>query len=300
MKYFISGLWILFSMVAVAQTTLNDLSDEFDDTASIKKWKFLHEEEKLPNKIKRIQVNTDKKGLLQLQPAASGWYGDYQAPFMFKMVTGNFDVRMKMKITGVNDSLPFSDWSLAGLMVRQPKRTTQENWVPRQENWLFITTGIAHQPGLPVLEVKTTNNSLSNLKLRPAKTGWVELRIVRIDAAFILMCRYGTEAWQIIERFYRPLMRGPLQVGINAYSSWEGIPEELKNDPARFNSTIAGTAADLVTEVDYIRFATARPDWKAMPAAFNKQYSQTLYYSEANLLTDYAVSNEALLKILGP
>lgn len=295
-------LALLLSFIATllnAQTSVTDLSDEFTDTASIRNWKLFHQAEGFPDKIKKMEINANGNGLLVLEPKASGWYADYQAPFLFKTVTGNFDVRAKLKVSGTNNELPLADWSLAGLMIRQPKRTIKENWQPRQENWLFITTGIAHQLNLPVVEVKTTNNSLSNLKLRPAKTGWVEMRIVRIDAAFILMRRYEGGSWEVLERFYRPLMQGPLQVGINAYSGWETLPVELKNDPKKHNETIAETPADLVIQVDYIRFKKPAIDIKTLSPAFNDQYAKTLYYTPANLLTDFNISNEEVLKIIG-
>lgn len=171
--------------------------------------------------------------------------------------------------------------------------------MPRQENWLFITTGVADNTRLPVLEVKTTNNSLSNLKLRPVKKGWIELRVVRVDAAFILMTRSEGEKWIIRERFYRPVMMGPLQVGLNAYSSWNAIPGELKSDAKAFNETITEVRADLLLQVDYIRFARPQIDLKKLSSYYDELYKGTLFYTPANLLTDYIISNEELIMLLG-
>lgn len=282
-------------MHATAQTNIEKLSDEFSDTIDLRQWIRFHEAEGYPNKIQSLLV---KEGKLQLQPKASGWYADYQAPFLFKMLTGNFDVRARLKVTGKNNELPTIDWSLAGLMVRQSRQTDKNSWQPGQENWLFITTGVAEQTQLPVFEVKTTNNSLSNLKLRPAKPGWVELRIVRIDAAFIMMSRYEGQPWQVLERFYRPLLTGPLQVGLNAYSCWNNIPVHLQRDPKKFNETIADVPADLLLEVDYVRFKRPAVDLTQLPG-YNTRYAEVLYYTPANLLTDYSVSNEMVLKLVG-
>ena len=299
MKYILTVLLSTATLLSTAQSSISDLSDEFDDTASLSRWKLAHETEGFPNKIKKLAIDKAGNSLLLLEPGASGWYADYQAPFIFKMVNGNFDVRMKIKISSTGTALPLADWSLAGLMVRQPKRTTKETWKPKEENWLFITTGIAHQPGLPVIEVKTTNNSLSNLKLRPVLNGWLELRIVRLDASFILMARNEGQSWQVLERFYRPLLPPNLQVGISAYSGWETMPPQLKQDPKLFNETVPDTRADLLVEVDYIRFKKPGTDMSGIQSMFNKEYGQTLYYSLNNLLTDYSISNEQLLKILG-
>ncbi|MFT3823893.1 MAG: hypothetical protein QM731_08225 [Chitinophagaceae bacterium] len=297
MKYIFCVLLTVLMASSYSQQTLTALSDEFNDTASLRQWSLFHQVEGFPDKIGLLQVNN---GALQLQPKASGWYADFQAPFLFKTVTGNFDVRARIKVSGKASELPSLDWSLAGLMVRQPKRTTKDNWNPRQENWLFITTGVADDVTLPVFEVKTTSNSISNLKLRPAKAGWVELRIVRIDAAFIMMARYDNEPWQILERFYRPVMMGPLQVGINAYSSWNAMPGELKQNPKAFNETVANIPADLVLQVDYIRFSTPTFNPDKLPAnLYNRKYAQTLFYTPGNLLTDHQLSNEEVLKQLG-
>lgn len=288
-------LLLLGTFHASAQTDIEQLSDEFSDTSSLAQWKRFHDAEGFPDKIGQLSV---KDGKLQLQPKASGWYADYQAPFLFKTITGNFDVRARLIVSGKDTELPTIDWSLAGLMVRQPKRTDKSNWQPRQENWLFITTGVAEQTNLPVFEVKTTNNSLSNLKLRPAKAGWVELRIVRIEATFILMARYEGQPWQILERFYRPVLMGPLQVGLNAYSCWNALPQALKADPKLFNETVADAPADLQLEVDYIRFKRPRVDLTQVPG-YQPGYGQVLFYTPANMLTDYTLSNETILKLVG-
>lgn len=296
MKYIWGLLFSLSTITTTAQSGIERLSDEFNDTVSLRQWFLFHATEGYPNKIKSLLVN---QGRLELQPKASGWYADYQAPFLFKTITGNFDVRAKVKVSGVSNTLPTVDWSLAGLMVRQPKPTNKETWRPRQENWLFITTGVAEQTDLPVFEVKSTNNSLSNLKLRPGKTGWVELRIVRVEAAFILLARYEGEAWQILERFYRPVMMGPLQVGVNAYSSWNAVPQEIKSDPKAFNETVLDIPSDLLLQVDYIRFKRPVINENALPRGYNTQYAGVLFYTPANLLTDFSISNEEMLRIIG-
>lgn len=297
MKSVLSFFAALLSLYSFAQHELSDLSDEFSDTTSLRQWSFFHQVENYPDKIEKISINN---GVLHLQPKASGWYADNQAPFLFKMVTGNFDVRAKIRVRGASTDLPSVDWSLAGLMVRQPKQTTSMSWAPRQENWLFITTGVADDTGIPVMEMKTTNNSISNLKLRPAQTGWMELRIVHIDAAFVLMSRTEGEKWQVQERFYRPVMMGPLQVGLNAYSCWNAIPAQLKSDPKAFNETIANAKADLLLEVDYIRFSQPKTDLKnGLDNKYDERYGGLLFYTRPNLLTDYSISNEQVLALLG-
>ena len=302
-KWILTGLLPVLNLCVQAQqvkqkpaeTSLDSLSEEFTEPTFLKSWQLLHTIENFPDKIRSVGID---KGLLSLQPYASGWYGDYQAPFLFKNISGNFDVRTKIKVSGLSQSLPQNEWSLAGLMVRQASPRTSDNWEPRQENWLFFTTGIAEPKSSAVFEVKTTSNSVSNLKLRPAKEGWVELRIVRIQASFILLYRYPSEEWTIIEHFYRPLMPHHLQVGINAYSGWNEIPDNVKRDPLVFNKTLQKEVpTDMLLQVDYIRFSRPVIDQDKLKS-FAVPGFRAPYYTLGNLLTDYSITNEQLLQLL--
>lgn len=280
--------------VITSETPLDSLNDEFGKGFSIANWQQWHTTEGQPDKWKSIQIKND---VLHLQPLASGWYADFAAPFLYKTVDGNFDVRTKIKVSGEKDALPQTEWSLAGLMVRQPRRPGAA-WEPRQENWLFLTTGIAEPKGVPVFEAKTTNNSISNLKLRPAREGWVELRIVRINASFILMYRYEGEEWTILERLYRPLLPIRLQVGINAYSGWNVIPPSVQADAATHNkSVLKDVPVDMLVQVDHIHFSRPTLNREKL-SAFLKAGFQAPYYTPGNLLTDYSISNSEVLQIL--
>ena len=275
---------------------LESMSEEFTATTSLQDWKQFHTTEGYESKIKRMDV---ANGILQLQPFASGWYADYQAPFLFKTVEGDFDVEVKIKVSGLTDSLPKSEWSLAGLMVREAKKTTVADWQPRTENWLFLTTGIAQPKVSPVFEVKTTNNSVSNLKLRPAKAGWVYLRVVRVQASFILMYRYENETWTVLERFYRPLLPESLQVGLNAYSGWNDVPREIQQDAAIFNKTVLpDVATDMLVQVDYVHFRRPKINGEKLKEIGQPGF-RAPFYSPGNLLSDYSVSNEQVLAIIG-
>ncbi|RYY94920.1 MAG: hypothetical protein EOO11_16925 [Chitinophagaceae bacterium] len=278
------------------ETDISALSDEFSDTASVRNWNAFHLVEGFPDKIRHMGM---RNGLLELESHPAGWYADYQAPFLFKPVTGNFDVTMRLRVRGASgDSLPATEWSLAGIMVREPKPTNAATWEPRSENWLFLTTGIADRPGTPVFESKTTANSLSNLRLRPARAGWVELRIIRVDASFILLSRYDGEGWQVRDRFYRPVLSYSLQVGLNFYSGFNSIPAAIGADPRAQNAAVArDVPTDMLVEVDYIRYARPRLNTERL-AALRQPGFNALYYGGGNLLTDYSLSDEALLKLL--
>jgi hypothetical protein len=280
--------------VMTAEKPIDSLNDDFANSQTLAGWQQWHTTEGQPDKWKTLAA---QNGLLQLQPYASGWYGDYAAPFMFKMVEGNFDVRTKIKVRGEKDGLPQTEWSLAGLMVRQPRRAGAAP-EPRSENWLFLTTGIAEPKGSPVMEAKSTTNSISNLKLRPAREGWVELRIVRVQASFILLYRYEGEAWTVLERLYRPQLPYQLQVGINAYSGWNVIPGAVREDAATHNKTVlTQVPTDMVVEVDYVLFARPTITREKLNAFFKTGFTAP-YYTPGNVLTDYAIPDSDLLQII--
>lgn len=233
--------------------SITSLSDEFDGAASLGRWRSHGAAEGWPEMIRELAV--DANGVLRLEPTVSGWYADFRAPFLFQEVTGDFVATTRVRARGTSGDLPSATWSLAGLMVREPRTTTAETWEPRAENWLFATTGIAGQTGQPVIETKTTVNGRSALNLHPVPAGWMELRIVRVRADFLIFYRpEGTAEWTLQERFYRPDLPRTLQVGVNAYSGWDLVPE-LWNDPATFNRTvISDRPTDLAAEFDYVRF----------------------------------------------
>jgi hypothetical protein len=271
---------------------LQALSDEFNDEKSLAGWKQFHEAEGWMSMTKTIDVNRTSPGNLYLEPAVSGWYEDFHGAFLFKEVTGDFFVAARLKVTGKTQELPAALWSLAGLMVREPRpQAGKDNWQPRGENWLFFTTGIAEPAGRPIFETKSTANSRSNLKLRPARAGWVELGIARIRSAFVLLYRYdGETKWTVQERFHRRDLPRTLQVGVNAYSDWYSA-REYHGDAFKFNTLkIADGKPDLVLNVDYVRFRRL---------AFRPAGGGGGPRSDAGELTDYSLTSDELLKALG-
>jgi hypothetical protein len=238
---------------APALPAINDLSDEFDGAAVLERWTSHGAAEGWPEMIRGLGV--DGGGVLRLEPTVSGWYADFRGPFLYQEITGDFVATTRVRARGTNGELPSATWSLAGLMVREPRATTAESWEPRAENWLFATTGIAGQREQPVIETKTTVNGRSALNLHPVPAGWMELRIVRVRADFLVFSRpEGAAEWTLQERFFRPDLPRTVQVGVNAYSGWDLVPE-LWNDPATFNRTIiTDRATDLAAEFDYVRF----------------------------------------------
>lgn len=270
---------LLFSLSLSAQEVAR-LSDEFGAAASLASWSRFDKAEGWPDMLKRAEV---RDGMLVLEPWTSGWYAEFHAPFMFKEVTGGFVATARLRIRGKESELPGETWSLGGLMVREPRAESGKKREPRGENWLFLTTGIAFEKGKPVFETKSTVNSRSNLKLAPAKAGWVELRIVRVGPNFILLSRYEGEKWQVRERFFRTDLPRTLQVGLNVYTGWDSA-QDFQNDPDGFNTTVLkDRRADAILEVDWVRFE--RP---SLPEGTNVM-----------ALTDWATSEAQLLALFG-
>jgi hypothetical protein len=147
-------------------------------------------------------------------------------------------------VTGESGGLPTADWSLAGLLLRRPTDDAS------RESWIGWTTGAVS--GAPVFERKTTARSSSVLQLLPARTGWLELRVARVGSVFVLLRRYPGERWAYVARYVRADLPRTLQLGIDAQSGYG-------ND-----------FADLVAQVDYVRFAPT-----GVPAALRTKLQRT-------------------------
>lgn len=235
----------------LAAQDLASLSDEFAGAASLAKWTRFDAAEGWPDMLKRAAV---EDGKLVLEPWTSGWYAEFHAPFLYQEVSGPFTVTARLRVRGKEGELPSEPWSLAGLMVREARPNSGKQWEPRAENWLFLTTGIAFETGKPVFETKTTVNSRSNLKLAPARAGWIELRITRQGPNFTLLSRYDDEEWQVRETFFRSDLPRTVQVGLNVYTGWNSALD-FQNDPVKFNTTVLkDRKADAILEVDWVRF----------------------------------------------
>jgi len=245
------------------------LSDEFDDAKSLSTWKRFDQTYGWPDMVKKVDVDTTTKGAFHLEPLHSAWVRDRIAPFFYRELHGDFDVRARVKVHSANGDIPGGTWSLGGLLARVPNRNTEKAWEPRRENWHFITTGVGHVRGEQMTETKGTYNSYSSLKLRPFATGWVELRLVRVGMSLVALARpEGEKAWQVRDRFYRMEGNPAIQVGLIAYTSSDEVVENGPEDPTVLNRTVHRDApVDMQMEVDWIRFSAPKlkgsNDWYA-------------------------------------
>jgi hypothetical protein len=171
-------------------------------------------------------------GQLIVHVAQSSWVDARHAFYLWKSADGDFDVSARVLTTSEHKRLPGDGWSLAGLLVRDPRAAGTP-----KERWLGWTVGRVR--GQNVFERKTTQAGSSQLVLLRATRGWVDLRIVRRGARFSLYRRYPGKKWVKAFRYVRSDLGPQLQVGIDAQSGF-------------------GAAADLVAHVDWVRFAPTR------------------------------------------
>lgn len=277
------------SLIDPAPDELAALSDEFDG-AALTGWTRFDQAMGWPDKIRSIDVGETTPGALHIEPYHSAWVRDLNAPFLFREVRGDFDVRARVRVRGREGEIPGGTWSLGGLMARVPNRSSAAQWTPRAENWHFITTGVGHVAGQPMTETKGTYNSYSSLKLRPFPSGWVELRLVRVGMVLIALARpEGETEWRVRDRFYRMENNPVMQVGLIAYTTSDDVPPGPENPDVLNREVNREAAVDMVLEADWIRFSRPRPqvspDW----------YAQV----SANPLADPNLSETELLALLG-
>lgn len=248
------------------RTDLSAMNDEFEGRELAAKWTRFDARYGWPSMLKQIDVGQSVAGALHLQPYDSAWVRDRIAPFLFQNVTGDFDVRARVRVRGLNGPVPGGTWSLGGLMARVPNGTSAAQWQPFRENWHFITTGVGLERGAPVTETKGTYNSYSSLKLRPFESGWVELRLVRVGMTLFALARNEGGPWLLRDRFYRMEPSAAMQVGLIAYTGSDDVPPGPEDAALSNRQVDTAARVDMAMDVDWIRFARPKPeiewDWR--------------------------------------
>ncbi len=192
-------------------------------------WRWLHETEGGRNDLLTHDVGRTQAGALHVEPKVSAWFERLRAPYLFQERDGDVLMMARIRAAGRNADVPGKPYSLAGLMLRVPGAD--------RDDWVFITTGTG-VGGRPQLEVKTTRNGRSQLRLLPGATGWVELALARIGGAVVSLYRLPGQSWRVGARYDRADLPQRLQWGVNAYTSW----------------TSTSPAPDLKADVDWVRF----------------------------------------------
>ncbi|MCA8996029.1 MAG: hypothetical protein KDA80_03570 [Planctomycetaceae bacterium] len=234
------------------------LSDEFDAPSTLDNWHRVFQVERTgADQIERIDIGRSSRGALTVVPYTSSWYEDYRGILIHKQVTGDFQVTTQIRTSGRSGrGAPRRPYSLAGVMIRTPRDVSPQTWRPGGENYLFLSTGSASQPGQYQFEVKTTRASHSDLQISPGNGPVESIRVVRIGSAFVLLRKDREENWAVHQRYSRPDMPAELQVGMTVYTDWPNV-QSLR--PEVHNRTVIRNGQpDLIATFDYFRFA--RPE----------------------------------------
>ncbi|BCM88980.1 hypothetical protein IAD21_00822 [Abditibacteriota bacterium] len=227
------------------------LSDEFNGDSDFKSWQKLQ----IEGWADKWQSATPADGVLTIIPRSSGWYEDNFGGLLYREIEGDFSVSARVRAKGKNSALPRTLFSLVGVFVRSPHEVTAQNWKRGQENWLFFSTGCADKAGTPQFEIKSTVNSVSKLEVRPAATGWIQVKITRSGANFQLAAKRDEDAeWTPIKTIERPDFPTKLQVGLTAYSDWGSVQQVYPNYELYNTQGTPQNNADLVADVDWIHF----------------------------------------------
>lgn len=244
------------STMKAQDNDLATLNDEFDHASSIKEWTAHHETEGWPDFTHKQEIR-ETESVFYIEPKTTGWYGNFhRGPFHYKEVTGNFTLITRIKVTGLNTPSPRRGFSLAGLMVRAPRPQNVSKHAKGHENWMFLSTGSAKKKGKPEFESKNTVNGKSKLKVLPARNGWVELALSRVDSTFYQLYRYeGTQEWKLLRTITRPDMPETLQAGMLAYTDfWPLLKWFIFGSAKKFNTQPLEGKPDLIARYDYVRF----------------------------------------------
>ena len=290
---------VLVGCGSAAAQNLSCLSDEFNSASTLSLWSRVEQAEQWNTEpLQTWDVNGSTPGAMTMVPHTVTWYRDYRGPLAFKTVTGDFAITLAVRATARDGtSIPGSQFSLAGAMIRAPRAITPATWTGGGENYVFLSLGYGNAvPRRFQYEVKTTIDGDSQLLLSDAPGAEVVLQIVRIGRHVICLRQVPGGAWTVHARYSRADLPATLQVGLVAYTDWQKVSifgPFVHNSNALTNPLPPGVIdpnpavpfnPDLRATFDYARFASP-----VVPAPL----------IGADLSNPAAVSDAALLSFLG-
>jgi len=300
-------LFLIIHLVCIqlsAQQTI-PASDEFDRTCNLDNWTDLDTLEGWhATQLETLDINQTESGQMTLMPYTTAWFNDRRSNLIFKEVSGNFVFTTHVVVTNrAGDDIPSSasQYSLAGPLIRAPRNFTDPvNRTNNGEDFIFLSCGFAstNHPTCsgcqgPHFEVKSTNNSSSQLEVISIDTAAATIRIARIDNAVIALYKLPDGEWTVRQRYNRPDLPDEMQVGLCAYTDWNKVSsvstsfhntytlaDTITNDPS------PGTAftPDLVGKFDFARF---------------ESFETPTEYEGSNFASESDISDTELLDILG-
>ena len=286
-------LFLALLALPVAADDLRPLGDEFARAATLARFTEHGTHEGWSTGfVEQAAINAPTPGHFRLVPRTCAWFQNLRGTLFFKNITGDFIATAKVKVysrtRGNPDLPPARTYSLAGIMVREPRAVTGNftnpayNWTPGGENYVFLSYGTGGDASTRQFEIKTTVNSASDLYYRTIgidqnsnNDAW--LQIVRVGNTIVCLRKHSAGSDWIVENRYPnaqqqvPAFGPTLQVGLTAYTDWPNI-NLVGNSTAQlaFNrSGFSPGSPDLVADFDYLRFR--RP-----PAALTETVLQNM------------------------
>ncbi len=242
--------------------TLTGASTEFQGADALAGWTDLQKSEGGADWIQSIDVDHTVPGALYLVPKVCGWFDDYRGVLLYRQLTGDVVMHMRLRVQGAAAEDPARTYSLGGAMLR----------TPNQANWNFITVGTGDHPRQ--VETKTTVNGASELHLQSGASGWNEIVLARMGSFVVTAYRPDGGAWRVMSRWHRTDLPATLQWGIATYTDW---PDASARPAAQANATPSTGSPDVRLSVDFVRFS--RP---AAPA--NTSLDDTSHVTDSLLL----------------
>jgi hypothetical protein len=253
---------------------LVSFSDEFDDASTLGDWLRIYETEQWnANQLQTFNIDqadggTSRQGFATMVPYANAWFGDYRGELTYKVISGDFMVTARLEVSNLADTgAPNSLYSLAGLMVREPRAVTPGTWTAGGENYVLIAAGAAGTAANDAIYLSNTTISTSVVTSAPVTYSEVDLRIIRLGQYLIILKRETGSAWTVHQRFTRNDFGAAVQVGMVAMGDWttcNGYTE------INHNQTVITTGTpDLLAQYDFVRFASVNPPpgWSGLDLA---------------------------------
>ena len=196
------------ALVEPAPTVPADgVRETFDTPSALTGWRVSHGEAMSgpPSEVSVVD------GALQIVSAHSQWLDNQHGTGVAVTVDGDVRVVATVNVAGTATPDPTVDWSLAGIMLREPGD-------PAYENWVHWSAGHVQSA---VLERKNTRHGGSQLQLIGVEPGPVALQLIRAGDDVFLLHRQGSGSWTVDYRFPRPDLPTTAEVLLTAQSGAE-------------------------------------------------------------------------------
>lgn len=308
MKIFFEKIAIIIGLVILNINLSAQWMDHFENPCSVDTWLDIQQTEDWEmNALEEYNISISHPGELVMMPYTVSWFADYRGPLFYRMAEGDFVLTGGLTVTNrALNNYPGSDFSLGGLMIRNPKTLTNgpAGWVANEEDYVFLSVGYAStghpscfQCPPPHFEVKSTTNSKSDLNISSIGSTEVDIRLVRLGEVIFVLYRIPGNDWVVHRRYWRPDMQYEVQAGMVSYTDWNKVStysylfhnshalnEDLDPDPS--SNAFVPFTPDITTRYNYLQMlATSLP-----PAWIGLNLMNTAQVTDAMILQHYGSS----------